>query len=74
MNIQILEALANYEVEKMEVSEMEQIIYDAKLDNFQSMEDNEVINYIIEKHGEAWLKDQGYTVPKRVDDFDNPLC
>ncbi len=74
MDIQLREALANHEVEKMEISEMEQIIYDAKLENFQGMEDDEIVAYIIEKHGEAWLKDQGYTVPKRVDDCDNPRC
>lgn len=63
MDIQLLEALANHEVEKMEVSEMEQIIYDAKLDNFQGMKDDEVIKYIIDKHGIEWFDRNGYDRP-----------
>lgn len=73
MDIHLLETLADHEVEKMDIAEMEEIIYDSKLDNFQTMTDDEVIAYIIDKHGINWFEAHGYDRPKTVHEFDQPI-
>jgi hypothetical protein len=70
MDIQMLEALANGEVDNMELSEMEQIIYDSKLENYQSMCSEDLIEYIIKTHGIEWFDRNGYDRPKFPPEFD----